>query len=245
MSPEILERTSGKSTRELIYTGTSSDWIYRIWRRSCILGAVVALAVSACISLVISTYLAQYRFGVYSVLGLGLITTAAVLEGGLVGYFQWRVLRRVFPTMRGQMWISVSMIAAAAGCILSWLPTSFAFTVALASRIGDVTTGPAAVARIVIVTGALVGIVWGVAQYAVLRLHAHRAGNWILASTLTWMISFVWLYVAAFLPDRTTSAVVHIVLAVGAGVVLGSFSGILNGRVLLRLGSRLIGSALT
>ena len=110
------------------------------------------------------------------------------------------------------------MIAAASGCVLSWLPSSFALTAALASRIGDFTLGPAVVVRVCLVTGALVGLVWGVAQYAVLRLHAHRAGSWIVASTMTWTISFICLYFAAFWPDRTVSRLIHVGLTALAGL---------------------------
>ena len=141
----------------------------------------------------------------------------AALEGGLIGYFQWRVLRRLFPTMTSGPWVGATMIAAASGCVLSWLPTSFALTAALAARIGDLTPGPGVVIRVCLVTGALVGLVWGVAQYAVLRLHAHRAGSWIVASTMSWTISFICLYFAAFWPDRTVSPLIHVGLAALCG----------------------------
>ena len=90
------------------------------------------------------------------------------------------------------------------------------------------------------VTGALIGLVWGSAQYAVLRLHVHRAGSWISASVVSWIVSFVWLYLAAFFPDRTTSPIIYIVLAASSALVLGSSLGVLQGRVLARLHSRLL-----
>lgn len=142
----------------------------------------------------ISIALAQYRSGPYEVADVELVAMTAALEGGLIGYFQWRVLRRLFPTMTSGPWVGATMVAAASGCVLSWLPTSFALTAALASRIGDHTPGPAVIVKVCLVTGALVGLVWGVAQYAILRLHAHRAGSWIIASTTSWTISFIWLY---------------------------------------------------
>jgi hypothetical protein len=137
-------------------------------------------------------------------------------------------------------WVGATMIAAAFGCVLSWVPTSFALTAAAAVTLGDVTLSFPAIARITLETGALVGLVWAVAQYAVLRLHAHHAGSWILSNALAWTASFTSLYLAAFLPDRTTSPAFHIILTAIAGVVLGSFLGLLNGYVLVRLRSRLL-----
>jgi thiamine transporter ThiT len=137
--------------------------------------------------------------------------------------------------MSSATWVGATMIAAAFGCVLSWVPTSFALAAAAAVKFGDVTLSFPAIARITLETGALVGLVWGVAQYIVLRLHAHQAGAWILTNTLAWTASFMSLYFAAFLPDRTTSPAFHIILAAIAGVVLSSFLGLLNGYVLLRI----------
>jgi hypothetical protein len=168
------------------------------------------------------------------------IYNTVVLEGGLIGYFQWRVLRRLFPTMTSGPWVGATMVAAASGCVLIWLPTSFALTAALASRIGDHTPGSAVIVRLCLVTGALVGLVWGVAQFAVLRLHAHRAGSWIIASRTSWTISFIWLYLAAFGPDRTMSPLIHVGLGAFSGLILGSVLGLLQGHILGGLHSRLL-----
>jgi hypothetical protein len=223
-----------------VYTATSGKWIYPAWVKSCILGSVFALAISGLVSVMVNIYLAPYRSGSYNVIRMELVASAAVLEGALIGYFQWLVLRRLFPTMTGGSWVGATMIAAGSGCVFSWLPTSYALTAALASRIGDVTLSPTVIARVSVVTGALVGLIWGVAQFAVLRLHVHRAGSWIAASTISWTISFVLLYLAAFLPDRTTSLFIQITVAPLSALALGSFLGMLQGHVLVRLHSRLL-----
>lgn len=240
MRVRSLESARVVRRSEPVYGNNDSHWIYRAWVRSCVLGTVLALTASAMVSVTVSIYLTQYRPEVYSVVAIALVAITAALEGAVIGYFQWRLLRRVFPTMSGGTWIGATMIAAGSGCLLSWLPTSFALTSALASRVGDVTVGTAAVVRISLVTGALIGLVWGVAQHAVLRLHVHQAASWILASTVVWTISFGPLYFAAFVPDRTTSPLIHILLAAGGGLVLGSVMGLVHGRVLVTLRSRLL-----
>ena len=240
MKVHSVERLRTPAASISISTGALNASVFQAWMRSCILATVVALTLSALVSLFVSGYLVQYRSGVYSVVRAELIVTTSILEGALIGYFQWRVLRRIFPTVSSRMWVGVTMIAAGSGCLLSWLPTSFALTSALASRIGDVTVGTAAAVRICLVTGALIGLVWGVAQYAVLRLHVHQGGRWILASVAAWTISFVPLYFAAFVPDRTTSPIVHVLLAAAASLVLGTLLGLVHGRVLVALRSRLL-----
>ena len=240
MRVHSLERPSALQPRQLDYVRTYRGWVRPAWMWSCIVGCVVATTISALVLVVVSVALAQYRSGIYEVPAVELVAMTAALEGGLIGYFQWRVLRRLFPTMTSGPWVGATMIAAASGCVLSWLPTSFALTAAIAARIGDLTPGPAVVIRVCLVTGALVGLVWGVSQYAVLRLHAHRAGSWIVASTMSWTISFICLYFAAFWPDRTVSPLIHVGLAAFAGLILGSALGLLQGRVLAGLHSRLL-----
>ncbi len=239
MRVHSLERSNALQARQLGYVRTYRGWVRPAWMWSCIVGCVAATTISALVLVVVGVALAQYRSGIYEVATVELVAMTAV-EGGLIGYFQWRVLRRLFPTMTSGPWVGATMIAAASGCLLSWLPTSFALTAALASRIGDVTLEPAVVVRVCLVTGALVGLVWGVAQYAVLRLHAHRAGSWIVASTVSWTISFICLYFAALWPDRTVTPLIHVELAALAGLILGSVLGLLQGRLLAGLHSRLL-----
>jgi len=242
MKPQSIERSSVRHSAESVRIYKCSGWIAPAWMWGCIVGSVLAMTISVLILKLISLYLAQYRSGIYAVVSVELAAMTAVLEGGVIGYFQWRVLRRLFPTMTGWSWVSATMIAAGSGCLLSWLPTSFALTAALASRIDDLTPEPPVVLRLCLVTGALVGLVWGVVQYAVLHLHVHRAGSWIITSTLSWTISFIWLYVAAFWPDRTTSPLIQMALGAFAGLFLGLALGLLQGRVLTRLPSRLLAS---
>src|SRR5688572_21693688 len=141
MKTHILERSVTRRTSEPVYTSTFGASVFSGWVRSCVLGAVFAVTISALVSLLVRTYLAQYRSGAYAVAAVELVAIASVMEGALIGYFQWRVLRRVFPTMSSGMWVGSTMIAAGSGCLLSWLPTSFALASALAGRIGDVTVG--------------------------------------------------------------------------------------------------------
>lgn len=244
MRAQTIERPSVRGSAELVYAG-SPGWVSPAWMWSCILGSVAAMTISAAIAVVVSTHFAQYRSGMYRVVALELMALAAVLEGAVIGYFQWRVLRRLFPTMTSGPWVLATMVAAGSGCALSWLPTSFALTSALASKIGGVTPGPTDIAKFSLVTGALIGLVWGAAQFVVLQNHVHRAGSWILASMTSWTISFAWLYLAAFVPDRTTSAMVSISLGSVSGLILGISLGLLQGRVLARLHSRLLGSTHT
>lgn len=244
MDPYGIEISTSLQPVEITRTYKRRRWVGPAWMWACVTGSVIAMSISVLALKLVSVYLGQYRSGTYAVVSAEVTALVAFLEGGLIGYFQWRVLRRLFPTMSGSAWVGASIIAAGSGLVLSWLPTSFALTTALASRIGDLTPAPAAVLRLCLVTGALVGLVWGVAQYTVLHLHVHRAGSWITASIFSWTISFIFLYIAAFWPDRTTDPLTQITLGGFAGLFLGFVIGVVQGRVLTRANSRLLVSRL-
>jgi hypothetical protein len=187
-----------------------------------------------------SLFLDEYRSEAVRTFSVALVAIAAVLEGGIIGYCQWRVLRRIFPTLSSRMWVGTTMAAAAVGCAIPWLPTTFATTAAAADRFGDVSVGLFDAVGLSIFTGALIGTVWGVAQYVILHRHAHHAFIWVLSSTAAWAIGFAAVYFAAFWPDRTVHPFIHVLIAADAGVLLGLALGLLNGGALLALRSRLL-----
>lgn len=238
MKLETLPKTPQYPQHRILATQSSRADL--LWMRWCVTGWVIALTLSSTIALIVSAYLVKYRSGPHKNTADLLVVMAAVTEGAVIGYCQWRVLRRLFPTMTKQSWIGVSIVAALFGYCISWLPTSFALMAALATRIGDTSTSPGAIAMFSVVTGALIGLIWGALQFVVLRLHAYRAGSWIIASTLAWMIGFLWLYLAAFIPDRTTTPIVYVSMAALSGLGVGLAIGLIQGRVLVKLRSRLL-----
>ena len=219
---------------------SARDWIRPSWMYSSMVGAMLGMTLSAAVATFVLPVLAAYRAGAPRLISVEIIALTAGLEGAIIGYFQWRTLRRLFPTLSSGAWVAVSMISAGAGCLLSWLPTSFALTGALAPHLGDLNLRAIDIAKFSIVTGSLVGLVWGVGQYFVLRLHVHRAGKWIGASMLAWAMSFAWIFLAAMAPDRSTDPLTRILFGTFSGFVLGAALGTVQGHVLSGLDSRLL-----
>src|SRR5687767_8672063 len=105
--------TSAGQQRTWLEATSVSNAVYSAWRRACIMGAALAVTISAIALTVVRMNLAEYRSGIHSVMAAEIVAMAAVLEGALIGYLQWRVLRRVFPTMSSGAWVGATMIAAA------------------------------------------------------------------------------------------------------------------------------------
>ena len=121
MRVHSLERSNALQARQLGYVRTYRGWVRPAWMWSCIVGCVAATTISALVLVVVGVALAQYRSGIYEVATVELVAMTAV-EGGLIGYFQWRVLLVFVPNNdewalgwryddRGRIWMFTQLAA--------------------------------------------------------------------------------------------------------------------------------------
>jgi hypothetical protein len=151
----------------------------------------------------------------------GLLTGLAggAILGGLVGGAQWFSLRRHVKGVVG-WWL----LASIAGGMLG---------LALGMALADMLTFPAATgmtreaaARIIplattlrtALTGAVVGLVFGGAQWLVLRRYLQTSGWWVIASGLGWMIG---MGLGALLAEMAGVIVALLITSLISGVITG------------------------
>ncbi len=150
---------------------------------------------------------------------------SGVVWGAAVGIAQWLVLRRHAWQVAG-WWV----VATVAGAMLGLgLGMALAQAVNLSSlMVAD--RGASAFVRLLPVvlqtslTGAVVGVVLGAAQWLVLRRSIQPAGWWIIASGLGWMIGM-----------GLGAALASVITTIGALLVTGIASGALTGLALQQL----------
>src|SRR5262249_14006425 len=108
------------------------------------------------------------------------VVIGAACEGALIGLVQLIVLRRALPDVSRGMFV----LAAAVGAAAAWLA-------------GLVTAGAfgARGAAAVAFSGMATGLIIGVAEWIVLRRGALRAGWWIPANVIAWMLG-LWVILA-------------------------------------------------
>src|SRR5262245_22897494 len=102
MYPYDIEIPNSLQPVEVTRTYKRRGWVGPAWMWACVSGSVIAMSISALALMLVSVYMGQYRSGTYAVISAEVTALVAFLEGGLIGYFQWRVLRRLFPTMSGR-----------------------------------------------------------------------------------------------------------------------------------------------
>lgn len=207
--------------------------LWRDWTISCATGELIGIGVAALSAQLLLLRIGEpattvQRWGI-----LVLMVGAGLIEGSALGYFQWRVLKRLHPAISARSWIGVTVAVAAVGWFLGMLPS----TLYVAPDAGAEPFDPSLLLTVVLamLTGLGAGAVFGVAQWFVLRHHVQRASLWIVANMLGWMLGIAWIYAVAALPTETTATGMVIALGIIGGIMAGLSLGAVTGWFLLKL----------
>jgi hypothetical protein len=168
-------------------------------------------------------------------LSAGLMTTTGVLEGGVVGFAQWLVLRKAIPGMGWRLWVIATII----GAVIAWFFGSIPMTMMSLSQ--PTTSTPASeppqalVLLLAAGMGLVAGLILSVAQWQVLRKQVKKAWLWLPANALAWAAGMPIIFAAVDLAQLADS-IGGSVMVMAAGITLaGAIVGAIHGLALLYL----------
>lgn len=207
--------------------------LWRDWTLACVAGEVVGIGIAGLAAGVLLSTIGEPVTAVERWGAFGLLVGAGALEGLALGGFQWRVLRRAFPAIRARQWVGVTVVVAVGGWVLGMLPSTLS---APAASGGEPFDPPLALVALgAIAGGAAAGLVFGAAQWTVLRHHTPEARRWIGANALGWALGIGWIYVAASLPPEGSAPLAVAAFGIAGGLLSGLSMGGVTGRTLTRL----------
>jgi hypothetical protein len=166
------------------------------------------------------------------VMALAAILFGTLLEGVVVGLFQWRVLREPLPALSRHRWLIATAVGACAAWTLGMLPsTLLSLALEPASVAPPLAEPPAALVYLLAAgLGLVLGPVLGVPQWLALRRYVRHAGWWVPANMLAWMLGMVIIFLGAtnIQQDSSSISVVFIIAAsvLTAGAVVGAVHGL-------------------
>jgi hypothetical protein len=175
------------------------------------------------------------------------LVAAGAVEGGVVGYAQWRVLRRPLPAMPARSWIAATVLGAVVAWSVGLLPST------LMNASGQAGGGPPFGLTLQLLLAAAMGLVLGpvlgIPQWRILRRFMRHAGWWVAANAVAWAAGMPVIFlVAGAMPANVSAAVIVgavVAACAGAGAVVGAVHGIWLVGLLRNAGQRLPAAQVT
>jgi hypothetical protein len=212
-----------------------SKYLWLNWTISCALGELLGFSAAALVAVSSDALAASYHIQIPRLAYLGIVGIGGLIEGGILGWFQWRVMQRQVPNIPGKHWIGVTALIGMGGWILGMIyPLFFADSVQSAESARQ-EPGPFLYFTLVVLFGAAMGAAFGFFQWIVLRRYALKSWYWIPANSIGWALGMLCIFVAAAIPDQHSSTAMIRVLIAAGGITAGLCVGAVTGLFLLRI----------
>ncbi len=212
--------------------------ILKIWTLYCATGELLGIGCAGAMAFVVNSVIGEPKTLLLKLSVLLLMLFAGFIEGLLLGIFQWNAIRYKFPKIPRNHWVLYTVLIAVLGWFLGMLPSLF-FLPTEPSPNGNSQTidfnNPIVFALLSIGTGMVLGTLFGLFQWFVLRRYAQKAYQWIIANALGWGLGLGWIYLFASLPDENTTLIINITLGVFGGLLAGLSVGAVTGLYLVKL----------
>ncbi len=158
------------------------------------------------------------------------VLAGTFIEGIVVGTAQWLVLHRPLKSIRWRVWVLATAIGAFVAWTLGMIPSTFMLASPDTGAATSAQMSDLMVYALAAVMGFVLGSILGVPQWLVLRRHLPKAGWWVLANALAWMVGMVVVFVGtSFIPPEGITISVALMLLLflfAAGAAVGAVHGL-------------------
>ncbi len=165
-----------------------------------------------------------------ALVGIVLMSATGAIEGGVVGWLQWLVLRRPFPQIARRAWIRATIIGAVVAWFLGSLPSTLMDMGAAGSDTAVAEPSLAIVLLLAAGMGLVLGLVLAFPQWRVLRTAVPHAWVWLPANAAAWAVGMPIIFALIDVAQRSSStAVIILTIFVGlffTGAVVGAVHGL-------------------
>jgi hypothetical protein len=201
------------------------------------LGEMVGLGLTFAVGAFVISRLGNQN-NVASILVAFLVAVASgAIEATTVGLAQWWAMRPWFPMIHRVAWWLATLIGALVAYILGYMPSTIISLGEQTAQSQTPVTEPAQ--WMVLLLAAGLGVVGGVVlsffQWLVLRKQVVRAGLWIPANMLAWMVGMPLIFWGIDVAQKLSGLVWMILFMAGVLLLTGVVVGAINGLFLVRL----------
>ena len=89
--------------------------LYRDWVLSCALGEFIGIGLAGIVATIMIAQVGEPQSPAEAWGGYAVMVAVGAVEGSAIGFFQWRVLRRIFPAMKARHWVGATLAVAVLG----------------------------------------------------------------------------------------------------------------------------------
>ena len=215
--------------------GTDKWTLWLRWLGANAFGELLGLGMTfAVIALVLSGM--DDQAGTTAVLASFLVAAASgAIEATLVGLAQWWAMHPWFPAITRRAWWLATLAGALVAYVLGYLPSTLMSLGEGASQ--SQTTEPSQWLVLLLAAGlgTVAGAVLSFAQWLALRKRVPRAGWWVPANMLAWLVGMPIIFWGVDAAQKGQSLVQTVLLLAGCLLLTGAVVGAIHGVFLIRL----------
>jgi len=160
----------------------------------------------------------------------GVMIAAGTLEGVIVGFAQWLVLRRRLRRLSRWEWITATTIGAFLAWAIGMAPSTLMALNQNAGSSPPPEMSDAVKYALASVMGAALGMILGAPQWRVLRRYASGASLWVWANAAAWGVGMPVVFIGAGASPVGASALsvalTVVVTIAAAGASVGAIHGV-------------------
>ena len=216
-------------------TSPDKQTLWLRWVAANAVGELLGLGATFAVGTLVMSRL-ENQPGVAIVLFSFLVAVASgAIEATLVGLAQWWAMHPWFPTITRRAWWRATLVGALVAYILGYLPST------LMSLGGQASQAPATEPPQWIMLlfaaglGAVAGAVLSFAQWLAMRKKVKRAGWWIPANMLAWLVGMPIIFWGIDAAQKGQSPLQAVLLLTGVLFLVGAVVGAIHGAFLVRL----------
>ncbi|TAK38637.1 MAG: hypothetical protein EPO28_10930 [Saprospiraceae bacterium] len=211
------------------------DKYWQKWTTACAVGELLGMGAVALIALSYNRWAGEPLTAGSKALNLLVMVFAGAIEGFVLGFWQWRVLRLKFPIIPAKEWIGYTMAVAMLGWFLGMLPS-------LLLTLGNAPVPPEEVEPplVLILAGAMalglfLGAMFGLFQWFAFHKYARESIQWVTGNSLGWGLGMMFIFAAAAWPDAASPLFTVILAGMAGGSLAGLSVGAITGIYLNRI----------
>jgi hypothetical protein len=213
----------------------SSLPLYLRWIGANALGELLGLGATFAIGIGLFSGLADSPHLLPVLLTAVLMAASGIIEGSIVGWLQWNVLRHPLPQITRRSWI----LATIYGAVIAWGLGAIPMTIASLNSPADAAAmqepDPGFMLLMEVLMGLAAGLILAFVQWRVLRRAVHKAWVWLPANSLAWGVGMPLIFSAVDQAQASSSLAGAVVIFALHLLLTGALAGAIHGLALIWL----------